>query len=123
MKTILAALAVLALAACGEEAPKPIASPPPAPPPEAAQSAPLEPKMAEAPRPDPDKELARRVKRALEGEPKVHAAAIDVTASEGVVTLWGTAATDAESKHAAGVAAKVEGVKSVANKLAIVKGS
>ena len=122
MKTILAALAVLGLAACGEEAPKPVASQPPA---QAAQSAPppLEPKTAEAPRPDPDKELAGRVKRALEGEPKVQAAAIDVTAADGVVTLWGTAATVAESKRAAGVASGVEGVKSVANKLAIVKGS
>lgn len=123
MKRSLAALAVLALAACGEEAPKPAASQPP--PPQAAQSAPPppEPKIAEAAKPDPDKELARRVKRALEGEPKVQAAAIDVTAAEGVVTLWGTAATDAESKRAAGAAARVEGVKSVANKLAIVKGS
>ncbi|HUG76156.1 MAG TPA: BON domain-containing protein [Burkholderiales bacterium] len=124
MKRVLAALVVLGLAACGEEAAKPVAVQPSPPPAEAAQSAPpLEPKMAEAPRPDPNQELARRVKRALEGESKVQAAAIDVTAADGVVTLWGTAATDAESKRAAGVAAKVEGVKSVANKLAIVKGS
>jgi osmotically-inducible protein OsmY len=63
------------------------------------------------------------VKRALEGEAKIQAAGIDVTAVDGTVTLWGTAATAGERDRAGGIARKVEGVKSVANKIAIVKGS
>ncbi len=127
-------VSALALAACGDEpAPKPAAKP--APPPAAAApqaaapapaltppSAPIT-KAPEAPKPDPNKELAERVKRALEGEAKIQAAAIDVTATEGSVTLWGTAATAAERDRAARVAGKIDGVKSVANKIAVVKGS
>ena len=76
-----------------------------------------------APAVDPNKELAARVKRALEGEGRIHAAGIDVTAADGKVTLWGTAATPAERVRAVQVAGKVDGVKSVENKLAVVKGS
>jgi len=117
---------ILGLAACGDEAPKPAAKPipeapvaKPAPPPTPAPEA----KAPEAPKPDPNKELAAKVKRALEGEAKIHAQGIDVTASDGKVTLWGTAATAAERKRAATAASKVEGVTSVENKLAVVKGS
>jgi osmotically-inducible protein OsmY len=88
-----------------------------------APEAPKPEPKAEEPKPDPNKELAARVKRALEGEAKIQAAAIDVTAVDGKVTLWGTAATDAERNRAARVAAKIEGVTSVENKLAVVKGS
>jgi osmotically-inducible protein OsmY len=77
----------------------------------------------EAPKPDPNKALAQRVKRALEGEGKIEAAGIDVTASDGAVSLWGTAATEAERRRAAQTAAKVEGVKSVDNRIVVVKGS
>ena len=124
MRATLAALMILGLAACGDEAPKPAAKPipeapvaKPAPPPAPEAKAP------EAPKPDPNKELASKVKRALEGEAKIQAQGIDVTASNGKVTLWGTAATAAERKRAATVASKVEGVTSVENKLAVVKGS
>ena len=126
MRQTLAALMILGLAACGDEAPKPGAKPipqapvaKPAPPPTPAPEA----KAPEAPKPDPNKELASKVKRALEGEAKIQAQAIDVTASDGKITLWGTAATDAERARAAKTAAAVEGVKSVENKLAVVKGS
>ena len=127
MKKILACAAVLALAACGDEAPKPPAAKPapqapiakPAPPPTPAPEA----KAPEAPKPDPNKELAAKVKRALEGEAKIQASGIDVTASDGKITLWGTAATNAERARAAKAAGAVEGVKSVENKLAVVKGS
>ena len=78
---------------------------------------------APAPKPDPNKELAERVKRALEGEAKIQAAGIDVTATDGAVTLWGTAATAAERDRAARAAGKVDGVKAVQNKIAVVKGS
>lgn len=132
MTRTLAAVLILGLAACSDEAPKP----PPAPAKPVAKApatqapetkapeakAPLA-KAPEAPKPDPDKELAARVKRALQDEARVQAAAIDVTSAGGTVTLWGTAASDAERRRAAQVAAKVDGVKSVDNKLAVVKGS
>jgi hyperosmotically inducible protein len=63
------------------------------------------------------------VKRALEGEAKIQAAGIDVTASDGKVTLWGTAATARERNRAASVASKVEGVSAVDNQIKVVKGS
>jgi hyperosmotically inducible periplasmic protein len=84
------------------------------------------PASAEAPpeaKPDPNKELAKRVLRALEGEQRIHAAAIDVTAHGGIVTLWGTAATADERQRASRVAYRVIGVTAVENKLAIASGS
>lgn len=112
---------VFGLAACGDD-PKPAAEAPAAP--QATAPAPIgEAKAPEEPKPDPNKELARKVKQALEGEAKIQAAAIDVTAASGRVTLWGTAATAAERNRAAQVAAKVDGVSSVDNQLKIVKGS
>ena len=111
MKTLLLA-ATLALAACSE-ASKPVVTPKPP-----------EPKVVEAPKSDPDKELATRVKKALdEQKPKILGAGIDVTAAAGAVTLWGTAASSDERRRAGRVATKVEGVKSLENKLEIVSGS
>ena len=49
--------------------------------------------------------------------------AIDATASEGIVTLVGTADTLAHRNKAAQVAAAVAGVKSVKNNLVILSGS
>jgi len=135
MTRILAVALISTLAACSEPAPpapKPAApaTPPPkaeapAPKPEAkAPEAPKpEAKAPEAPKPDPNKELAQKVKQALEGEAKIQAAAIDVTAKDGRVTLWGTAASAAERNRAGQIAAKVEGVSSVDNQLKVVKGS
>jgi osmotically-inducible protein OsmY len=68
---------------------------------------------------DADKELARRVMRALEKEDRMQAAAIDVTAKKGVVTLWGTAASQDERQRATRAAYRVIGVKKVENNLAI----
>jgi hyperosmotically inducible protein len=119
----IAALLLPALAACSEpEAPPP---PPLAQPAAEAPQAPpaVEAKVPEPTRPDPNAELAQRVKQALEGEAKVQAAAIDVTAADGKVTLWGTAATAGERAGAAQVAGKVDGVKAVENKIAVVRGS
>ena len=127
-RLVLISVSLLSLAACGDEpAPKPAAKPAPppvaeAPPAVAPAPAPIT-KAPEPPKPDPNKELAERVKRALEGEAKIQAAGIDVTAADGTVTLWGTAATKSERERAARAAGKVEGVKSVANKIAVVKGS
>ena len=125
MKSAVAAVLMLLLAACGdapapkvEQKPMEVKSEP-----KALEAPKAEAPKAEAPKPDPNKALAQRVKRALESEAKVEATGIDVTASAGAVTLWGTAATDAERRRAARIAAKVEGVKSVDNRIAVVKGS
>ena len=125
MKKLIAAVLLLGAAACGDQ---PASKPAPAPAPQAVPQpiipAPApEAKAPEAPKPDPNKELAARVKRALEGEAKIQAAAIDVTAADGKVTLWGTAATAAERRRAESVASKVDGVRSVDNQIKVVKGS
>ena len=122
MKTLPILFSVFVLAACSEPAPPPKpATPTPAPQAEAPKAP--ETKVAEAPKPDPNKELAQRVKKALEGEAKIQAAGIDVTAADGKVTLWGTTTTAAERNRAAQVASKVEGVTAVDNQLKVVKGS
>jgi hyperosmotically inducible periplasmic protein len=126
MRKLFPAVLILALAACGEDTPPPKpAAKPATPPPQAAAPAPTAPeaKAPEAPKPDPNKELARRVKQALEGNGKVQAAAIDVTANDGRVSLWGTTATDGERNLAGQIAGKVEGVASVDNQIKVVKGS
>ena len=125
MKKLIAAVLLLGAAACGDQpAPKPAPAPAPQAVPQPITPAPApEAKAPEAPKPDPNKELAARVKRALEGEAKIQAAGIDVTAADGKVTLWGTAATAAERKRAESVAAKVDGVQSVDNQIKVVKGS
>ena len=121
-------LACLAWACSKTEDPIPLKPKPKAeassitPAPTAATPAPALAK-AEEPKPDPNKELAQRVKRALEGNPKIPAGGIDVTAADGKVTLWGTTASAGERTLAVQTAAKVEGVKSVDNQLKVVKGS
>ena len=128
MKPLLALFAVVALAACGADAPPPAAKKvePVALSPTPVAKAPEAPKpepKAEEPKPDPNKELAARVKRALMDDNRIQGAGIDVTAANGTVTLWGTAATQSERNRAGATAAKIDGVKTVDNKLAIVKGS
>jgi len=124
MKKTLIGLMVIGLAACGDDAPKPAPKPAAPPPQAAAPTPPPKPEVKpEPPKPDPNKELAARVKRALEGEAKIQAAGIDVTASDGKVTLWGTTTTAAERRRAEAAAKKVEGVTAVDNQLKVVKGS
>jgi osmotically-inducible protein OsmY len=84
--------------------------------------APEAPKV-EAPKPDPNKELAQRVKRTLENDGKIEAAGIDVTAADGLVTLWGTAPTEDDRGRATKLATGVTGVKSVNNRLTVIRGS
>lgn len=125
MKKTLIGLMVLGLAACGDDTAKPPAKPA-APPPQAAAPTPPPPPpevKPEPPKPDPNKELADRVKRALESEAKIQAAGIDVTAKDGRVSLWGTTTTAAERRRAEAAAKKVEGVSGVDNQLKVVKGS
>ncbi|MBV8032931.1 MAG: BON domain-containing protein [Betaproteobacteria bacterium] len=81
------------------------------------------PKSSAAAAEDPNRDLADRVKSALEHDSPVQAAAIDVTAAGGTVTLWGTAASDDERARATRVAARIAGVKWVDNRMAIASGS
>lgn len=66
-------------------------------------------------------ELAARVKSALNAAPRL--TGIDVVASDGVVTLYGTVDSNADRATAERMAAKVAGVKSVKNDLVVLKGS
>jgi len=127
MKKLIAAVLFLGAAACGDSpAPKPAPAPAPQALPQPITPAPApapQAKAPEAPKPDPNQELAARVKKALEREAKIQAAGIDVTAADGRVSLWGTAATAAERKRAESVASRVDGVRSVDNQIKVVKGS
>jgi len=125
MRTLIAAAAALAIAACSDSPPppKPAAQPvTPTPTPVAVAPKP-EPK-AEAPKPDPNKELAAKVKQALEApDSKLPSGAIDVTAANGKVSLWGAVASEDQRRRAAQLAGKVDGVSSVDNQLKVVRGS
>jgi CubicO group peptidase (beta-lactamase class C family) len=120
-------LSGLALAACSE--PPPPAPPKPsavAPAPIAAAPAPEAPKAPEPaePKADPNKALAAKVKQALEDPgAKLPSGAIDVTAADGKVTLWGALPSERDVRRAGQVAGKVDGVKTVDNQLKVVKGS
>jgi hypothetical protein len=123
MKIFLALGLALALIACSEPPPPPkkVAA---APPPVVAPEPPKPEVKPEPPKPDPNKELAAAVKRTLDApESKLPSGAIDVTAADGRVSLWGAVATAAQRTRAAQVASKVEGVRSVDNQLKVVKGS
>jgi len=123
MKKILALGLALAMLACSE--------PPPPPKPQAKAPTPVPVPVApkpevkpEPPKPDPNKELAAKVKQALEApDAKLPSGAIDVTAADGKVSLWGAVASAGQRSRAAQIATKVDGVKSVDNQLKVVKGS
>jgi len=117
MKRILALGLALAMIACSE--------PPPPPKPQAKAPEPVPVPIApkpevkpEPPKPDPNKELAARVKSALEApDAKLPSGA------DGKVSLWGAVATAGQRSRAAQLASKIDGVKSVDNQLKVVKGS
>ena len=122
-KLIIASLALVFAAACSE---------PPPPPKPVAKAQPVEVKPAppkpevkpEPPKPDPNKELAAKVKAALDApDSKLPSGAIDVTANSGRVSLFGAVATDGMRRRAQQIASKVEGVSGVDNQLKVVKGS
>src|SRR5882672_10349120 len=93
---------------------------------EIATAKPVElPKSLEPAKPpvDENKVLAGKVKSAFGADPVLKLLAIDAGASDGVVTLYGTADNKNNRDRAARVAAGVPGVKSVKNELVIVAGS
>lgn len=122
-----AALLAFALSGCGQEPPpKPAVKVVPVPALPATQdTAKAEPAKpsAEAARAAADKELAASVKAALAAERTLNAHGIDVVARNGTVTLYGTTETRMRRDMAEKIAARVDGVKSVENKLAVVAGS
>ncbi|HKV86802.1 MAG TPA: BON domain-containing protein [Candidatus Dormibacteraeota bacterium] len=132
LSAAVAAAAVLTLGGCDQIRSWFSSAPPPA-----AQQAPAQQgaievakaKPAEAPKPvepppvDENKVLAGKVKSALGADPALKLLAIDAGASDGVVTLYGTADNKRNRDKAARVAAGVPGVKSVKNELVIVAGS
>ncbi len=127
-----ATLLAIAFSGCGQEPPpKPVVKSVPVPmapmnqDAEKAEAAKAEAakQAAAAARAAADKELAGQVKAALVAERTLNAHGIDVVASNGAVTLFGTAETRIKRDMAGKVAASVAGVKSVENKLAVVAGS
>ena len=128
--TLTATLLALVLSGCGQEPPpKPAVKAVPvpvavAPANQDAAKAEAEKKMAaQAARAAADKDLAGRVKAALAAERNLNVHGIDVVAKDGTVTLYGTAETRVRRDMAEKIAARVDGVKSIENKLAIVAGS
>ena len=120
------ALAV-AIAGCGDKTPPPAAQ---APAPQAAAPAAPQAQPAPAPesaqieaKPDPDKALAAKVHDALRAKLGSLADSVDVTASGGAVTLWGTVPQAGKRGEALRAASGVNGVKSVKDNMATVAGS
>lgn len=70
-----------------------------------------------------DTALAEKVKAAILATPGLKSMAMDVRSSDGEVTLFGTADSEAQRRQAQKVAAGVPDVKSVNNELKIVRGS
>ena len=66
-----------------------------------------------------DLTIKQQVEAELQWEPSVNAAAIGVAVKDGIVTLTGRVATLAEKYAAARAAARVAGVKAVANELEV----
>jgi osmotically-inducible protein OsmY len=67
--------------------------------------------------------LEARVKAALSADPALRSVTVDVKSADGIVTLYGTADSPANSHQAAMVALNVEGVRSVKNEMVVVRGS
>ena len=125
MQKILALGLAFGIVACSEPPPppppKPVAKAEAPKPPPVVEPVPIKP---EPPKPDPNKELAAKVKQTLEApDSKLPSGAIDVTAQDGKITLWGAVPTNAIKTRAGQLASKVDGVKGVDNQLKIVKGS
>jgi osmotically-inducible protein OsmY len=127
-RVALAGALVFTLAACSKEEPPKAAQPAVAPPaaPSEAQAGGIRTETSEpAPMPkvDSNAALAGKVESALRATPGLEALAVDVVAAEGAVTMFGTADTRESIDKAGKVASGVPGVKSVQNKIVVVRGS
>jgi len=124
---ILAALActlALTVSACGEHSTPATKATDVTPPQAAQQPVPAAPApAAQTPKADPDAELAAKVKSAFASDPQLKMLPIDVRASNGAVTLYGTADSAKLRDQAIRTAEAVDGVKSVSANLQIVRGS
>lgn len=119
----LAAFAVIALAACDSaEPPKPAAAEPVKPMEQSAVPAPT-PTPPSASELSADERLLKHVQNALRDTRKVDAQGVGVTVADGVVSLFGTAPSDAERRGIEKFVAGIDGVKSVVSKLVVVRGS
>ncbi len=79
-------------------------------------------KRATASKPSPDEALAATVRSRLT-EAGLAALAVDIVSANGAITLYGTADSSKTRDQAARLAWSVEGVRSVANELVIIRGS
>lgn len=123
MKSGTVLIAATLVAACDQKPPAETVSQPVVVSKPAAEPAPKPAPAAPAPKENADAALAKNIKAALVADPAVNALEIDVVVSDGVATLYGTAASQKLRQLAATVAAAVPGVKSVNNKLAVAAGS
>jgi len=67
-----------------------------------------------------DAAVTAKVKSALVADRGINALEIEVSTTNGIVTLHGTASSQADSDEAAHIASEVGGVKSVRNELVVV---
>jgi len=127
-RVALASALACALVACGKEEPpramQPATAQPATPPAAKAGEIRAEPSAPPpVPKMDPNAELAGKVTSALRATSGLEALAVDVVAADGAVTMFGTADTRESIEKAGKVASGVPGVKSVQNKIVVVRGS
>jgi len=124
MRTLLAILIALALAACDSaEPPKPAAAPEPSKPLAQAPAPTPPPQPVAAVQPSADEVLAARVKKALLDTRNVDGQGVDVRVEHGAVTLYGTTGSADERRRIEQFVAGLDGVRSVVSQLVIVRGS
>ena len=123
LNTLAGCALAFTLSACGQNGTPGAKSTDVTPPQAAVQPAPAAPAQAAAPKADPDADLAARVKSAFARDPQVKMLPIDIRASNGVVTLYGTADDAKLRDKAVQIAQGVDGVKSVSANVQIVRGS
>lgn len=81
------------------------------------------PRAATTSAPAADSELSNKVRQALTSNSDVKVGGVEVAAANGVVTLYGTVDAPEEKDRAALLAMEIEGVRSVVNRLVVVRGS
>lgn len=123
LRAVTAGALALTLAACDQQPPAATVakSPPPVELPAVQETART--KASQDDQAAADAALAAKVKNALAAERGLNPHTIDIVASRGAVTLFGTADTPANREKIARIASSVQGVTSVENKLVVIAGS